>query len=351
MRVRHKNDQCLNCQAPLTQLENYCPHCGQENTHYHLSLKDLIKDAFANYFNIDSQLIRTFIPLIIKPGHLTLAYIEGRRKEYMHPVRFYLILSLFFFFFFAKSIELDALKFNPIVNKTTNNQNGLNVNFNYGGQQNDKTGKLPNSLENTVDSTQRDPVPQKKELIKMSFFGTNLHVDDDKIMEWLKNPDMTSGALLDSLQVSEKTPFNLHVAGQVLKIMKNDTKILVDEMIRNIPIMMFILIPVLALLLKLAYIRSQKLYIEHLIFAFHWHTFLFCIFGILLALQYLFGLPEAFGLLILVIYLVYTYIAFKQVYQQGWFKTLVKINLVLLSFGLVNSFASALEILVSFLIV
>ena len=43
-------------------------------------------------------MLRTGYALVLKPGRLTRAYLEGRRARYVSPFKLYLFMSLIFFF-------------------------------------------------------------------------------------------------------------------------------------------------------------------------------------------------------------------------------------------------------------
>jgi hypothetical protein len=86
---------CLNCGAGL--VGQYCGQCGQRARSRLISMWELTRDAFGDLFELDSRLWRTLIPLLARPGRLTRDYLEGRRARYMPPFRMYLVLSLVFF--------------------------------------------------------------------------------------------------------------------------------------------------------------------------------------------------------------------------------------------------------------
>jgi hypothetical protein len=95
---------------------------------------------------------------------------------------------------------------------------------------------------------------------------------------------------------------------------------LITETLRNLPKVMFVLLPLYAFLLKLVYIRRKRFYVEHFVFALHLHAFMFLLFTVMLLLRSVDFLP---GVLFLWMCL-YSWIAMKRVYGQGWFKTTVK---------------------------
>ena len=65
--------------------------------------------------------------------------------------------------------------------------------------------------------------------------------------------------------------------GSALQRMKSNPQLMFDKFKENRPKVIFLLMPVFALLLKLLYVRSKSLYIKHLVFSFYFHSFVFFI--------------------------------------------------------------------------
>ena len=94
------------------------------------------------------------------------------------------------------------------------------------------------------------------------------------------------------------------------------------QIISSFPLMLLAMIPLLALFLKLLYIRRKKYYVEHLVLNFHNHSFMFFL------LSFIFLLPEGlfesiipFGVIGVLIFL---FLTMKRYYGQTFFKTFVK---------------------------
>ena len=105
--------------------------------------------------------------------------------------------------------------------------------------------------------------------------------------------------------------------------------------------MMFVLLPIVALLLKLFYIRSKRYYVEHFVFMLHIHAMVFV--AMLLFLLLVFGtmhLPwlEPFkdkaGSVILWYVMIYLFLAMRFFYRQSWFKTALKFFLLVFSYSI-----------------
>ncbi|MEW5799086.1 MAG: hypothetical protein AB1728_08775, partial [Bacteroidota bacterium] len=114
-----------------------------------------------------------------------------------------------------------------------------------------------------------------------------------------------------------------------LNRMKANPQVFFDKLKEYRPKIIFLLLPVFALLLKLVYVRSKALYIKHLVFAFYFHAFvffvLFCV--DLMELSNIEILDSTSSLLLIAIP-VHLYYGMKNVYQQSILKTVMKLFLV-----------------------
>lgn len=95
-KLEKKVNHCLNCNFTLEDNFTFCPECGQSSAS-HEKLSSLFSHFLADYFTFDSKIVRSILPLIVKPGFLTQEYIAGKRISYIQPLRLFLFLSIIFF--------------------------------------------------------------------------------------------------------------------------------------------------------------------------------------------------------------------------------------------------------------
>ncbi len=113
----------------------------------------------------------------------------------------------------------------------------------------------------------------------------------------------------------------------------------------NIPKMMFIFLPLIAVVMFVLYLGSGRYYVEHLLFFVHFHAFFFVCGIAILVLERTSsmlvdtvvgsGLKTAENILtaVLMFYVpYYLYRAMRRVYGQGRFVTLVKYSLLLIGY-------------------
>jgi hypothetical protein len=86
---------CLNCGRPLTG--NFCAGCGQKRSAVDLTLAAFLHEATHELVNWDGKIPSTLKALILKPGLLTVDFLEGRRARWLSPLRIYLMCSVAYF--------------------------------------------------------------------------------------------------------------------------------------------------------------------------------------------------------------------------------------------------------------
>ncbi|NVJ45960.1 MAG: DUF3667 domain-containing protein [Cytophagia bacterium] len=360
---KRRSSTCNNCGSHLEEEYNFCPSCGQSNSDNNVTFSTLITEFLDNYFGIDSKMAHSFMPFLFKPGALTNRFHEGKVKHFIHPVRLYLVMSLFYFFTISyllsdfnlqtlndeaelTSASIEALKENGRLkqlpdsvrfslvedsliqrygNVTTFDQLVDSLNADYGD---DFIEDLTVSLSSVV-------VPPRKEERTM-----------EKLHRFARDTRMPDSVFWDSLSGGENLNITLfkgsnksRIQQQVRKIFKNDEGFK-GFVLGNLPLMMFILIPLFAGVLKLIYVRRKHLYIKHIVHALHIHSFAYLIYGLgLLIIFKLIGentfpngdyeaLRAIIFFALFVLTSTYAYISFLKVYKQGWLKTLVKFNIV-----------------------
>jgi quinol monooxygenase YgiN len=329
---------CLNCGTTLGG--QYCPKCGQRAHSRLISVWELIRDAFGDLFELDSRLWQTLLPLVIRPGRLTQDYLLGRRARFMPPFRTYLVLSVVFFLvaFFDPREELGLL-FEPEAESTEqaeeSDQNAAEI----------REGVLQELAEQGITVGDKELLEDPQ----VDDTGNSVAVD-------ITDGESDSGCDVSDIESADIpqwlsrriTPERLQLVCE--RIRADDGRALLDKLLDNVPVALFILLPLMALVLRVLYPLSKRYYVEHLLFVVHYHAFFFLI----LTLQILFArfatlvsIPEnatdiaLFGASLYIP--VYLFRAMQRVYGQGRFITTLKFIFLVLSyflgFGLMFAFA------------
>ncbi|SFW28499.1 Protein of unknown function [Sinomicrobium oceani] len=330
MKNKEKLPYCLNCGADLGEAQNYCPVCGQENWDQKVPLKTFISDFFSTYFNFDSTFFKTVPAFFFRPGKLTNLYNQGKRRVYLNPIRLYLVMSIFYFFavsliiprnFFDRVMTTDYLGMldenialqdtlvaqdHPENNKRAEIDSVLRVAGN-------KNPSVLSGLDTLVTKLRKDP-ENKTGWRELKILAQDPAVSDTTFARAWGESNLKG---LDFANIETRRNF---VANSNLFLL---------GFARNLPVMMLFLLPFFALMLKLLYIRGDRYYVEHLIHGLHLHSFAYLIYGLGITLIY-FGVGDATWVSIILFMLVstYAYISLLNVYGQGWFKTLLKFNVL-----------------------
>ncbi|MFO0573898.1 MAG: DUF3667 domain-containing protein [Polyangia bacterium] len=269
--MTRKTERCLNCDEPSPGA--YCASCGQRNADYRVSLRELLGDALDGLFQLDSRITRTFVPFLFRPGFLTREYCAGRRTRYTSPLRVYLLLSVVYFF------TLPLLRLDSAIQ--------------LGGG--DKPGGVKVARRIEVRTLDVDRPPE----VHSGVDWLDRHIGSQLMLLKKLPPDEAKRRFVDSF---------LSQASKVL----------------------FVLLPLFAVLLKILYLRSRRFYIEHLTFALHVHAF-----GFFLLLLCLIPQVRAHAGLVVLVFFAHLSAALRAVYGQGWVRTLFKSGVLLFLYSIV----------------
>jgi hypothetical protein len=340
---------CLNCNVENETTFQYCPNCGQKNTNGKITFSELWSEFKDAAFNIDSRTGRTLKNLFI-PGKLTLEYFSGKHRQYVHPLRLLLVLSILVI------IAMSFQKFESATNHSWNVKERIQKNY--------ERQRLFGILENIVVSTNAIFPEQQTEIITDTILTTfedslrsllfessnkfenrngDRYGDSIDLNQYVRffsehkeniskhdflnmSEDELVGVYKKEAGVLERTYFK-----QKVKFI-NDESLLSATIIGHTTWAFLLMMPCLALILYLLYIRHSYFYIEHLIFTFHLQSFLFFVLAILIVGLNVF--PWWIPLMLMTIIWVYLYISMRTVYKQSYGKTFLKFLLLNVSYGI-----------------
>ncbi|CAM4111141.1 DUF3667 domain-containing protein [Cytophagaceae bacterium 50C-KIRBA] len=230
--LRRETD-CLNCENEVTA--RYCSHCGQENREPYESFWSLVIHFIEDITHFDGAFFRTFKTLIFSPGSLTQAYLAGKRSSYLHPIRFYLFTSAFFF------LTLFYV-FQPLQFRLNKNSKAIEV----------------VSFEVKIDK--RDAYLNSNEL---QSYRTN----QAKLSETERDSPFFQNIIVHFFELQKKYPDS-----------QQFYKALYDGVSHKMSQVLFITIPLLALILQVVFLRRKHFYfMHHGIFVLHMATSLFVV--------------------------------------------------------------------------
>ena len=360
--VERKEKDCLDCGA--TVYGRYCHVCGQENIEPKETFWHLVTHFTYDVTHFDGKFFSSVKYLLLKPGFLSKEYVRGKRMSFLNPIRMYVFISAFFFLFFF-SVVLPSFN----TSKESNNLSYKKVKENISARieklqkemKDEDTASIQRqTLQHVVGLLQQDLQTISKDtthLNDLNYYNNVEFVTVDKKYTSLAGYDSVQRALpVDRRDSWLKKVFSRKIL-QIKDRYQNKNDELTEkifEIFRHLfPQMLFVSLPLFALLLKLLYIRRKKFfYVDHVIYSVHLYCAMFILMFVLMSLsqlhdfRYLHWLDYISALLW--IYIVwYIYKSMKVFYNQGVGKTILKFFLLLFMSTIVMSMLFTLFILLS----
>lgn len=358
---------CANCgySFPADTPAEFCPRCGQQNHEVNISFGHLVEETLEGLFHFDGKVFRTAGLLLFRPGVLTRQFLEGRRMPYVPPVRLYVFLSFVFFLLLSSATKPEHGRERP-VQLFTRQAASLTKSANDSARQQEQ--QVLRALAETATPARRDSLrrafatsvrqragqqplqaaalsqPHKDSAArKRPDTGFNISVMGLRLTEEevAQLPEDITQAQVDSvLRSKSATPgfWNRLGVKRAVHWHHVTSEEAVHQILRGLSLLIFLIMPLAALLLKGIYFRQHRHYISHLIFTVHVHCFLFVYFGVVLLLSKLSFLAwaEDYVLLLPAVYFV---VALRNFYLQSWLKTALKSLLLGISYGFTLSLA------------
>ena len=331
---------CQNCEQVYEKGFQFCPHCGQK-TNDELTIGVLFYNTISNYFSFDARFLKSFLPLMFRPGYLASRFLQGKRLLYLHPAQMYLFISVIFFFIISFSTRDLLSKANEI------NQKVVDA---------DPITDAIDSSKQGLDSLQIEkmmkPLEQNKELLGLneedlkltdSIIKANANANNKNNITWDFNKKkvdslIAAGAdediILKEMGMSENPGFfERRIFENALRLTKGrGAGGIVQAFFDSIPISMFFLLPLFAFILKIFYFNKGK-YAHHLVFSFYFFSYLFTVFSILFAVnRFIYDIPDWIDWLVAISTYFYFLIALIKFYKQNWFLSWIKSGIITFSF-------------------
>ncbi len=349
---QRKEKDCLNC-GTIVQ-GKYCHNCGQENIVPHETFWHMVKHFLYDITHFDSKFFDSMKYLLLRPGFLPQEYIKGRRASYLNPVKKYVFTSaIFFLLFFSFFLKKDT------------------ISINISGQVSADDKLLIKKFVEDELAKDTGNIKWKDALVKINDTANVLRYQDVASF-WSKSATMRFGnkiykglAHYDSVQSmlpsGEKDGWLKRIVIrktlQVNEKYKDDPRTgfnkLRDSVFHKLPYLLFVSLPLFALILKLLYFRHKELYyVDHGIFSIYHYIFTFILLLFVFSLDKLNNLVgwsflETIMGLIFLSGGFYLYKSMRKFYKQKRAKTILKFLLLNIAGLVMMAFLFALFVLFS----
>jgi hypothetical protein len=331
---QRKEKDCLNCGA--TVQGKYCHVCGQENVEPKETFWHMVTHFFNDITHFDGSFFITLKDLLFKPGFLSKEYMKGRRASYLHPVRMYVFTSAIFFllfFSFFTSVAFNSTLDDPL---TKEGRKALTEKIEKDFKKEPGKTELLQQLELLKDTTRSVTMNDVARLSTdniISFSGKNYRsiAEYDSLEKTL--PVAKRDGWLKRRSIKKIIDVNNRYRGNPEEGLNK----LFDSILHKLPYMLFVSLPLFALILKLVYVRrkwrKQFFIADHGVFTIHLYVFSFILLLLVFALN---ALKEATHwqfidwliFIFIMILFFYLYKAMRNFYGQGRWKTFFKFLLV-----------------------
>jgi hypothetical protein len=288
---------CGNCNAPLTG--PYCAQCGQHAHQSARSLGVVLHDGWDLLTHLDGRFWSTLRRLLSQPGRLTVDYFADRRARYVSPFRLYFVLSIAFFALAAANSTL--------ISKSTADG---------------RAALTPADVTDLQRELHQAP-PAIAEHVTATDTGVDVNLDANDCAKielrwpWLQARLRTAC----QRQIADNGRSAAHAFGSY------------------VPKMMFVFLPLMALIMMPLYRTPRRYYVEHLVFFLHTHAALFLVMiGDMLlgiaarVLPYLSGVASAGDVAAACYAVWYVYRAMRRYYGNRRALTLAKLAVVGLAY-------------------
>lgn len=326
----HREPRHATCPNCGTRIEGpWCYQCGQNQKGINRFFLSLLNEAFDDVFSLNSRTVRTLKYLIFRPGFLTTEYFAGRRARYLPPVRLYLITSVIFFLYLSL-------------------QNTLS-----------DSSPMLFSLETPPDEA-RQELDDTSSGLEQRIAELEARGGGNKVDEKIVTDLETAGKELENLSDEEAADLKISLpwltedeekilADNLMaraKKAEENPGALADALIDIAPPILFVILPLFAILLKVFYPGTGRYYSEHLILAVHNHSFLFValLFSQLLeTFEDTFVAPAtgAVDTALQIWIPVYMYLSLRRTYEQGYGVTAIKFVFLFLGYQIFFGMALA----------
>jgi len=360
--ARHALTHCENCAAELHG--EFCHACGQSVHNPIRHAGHAVEEFFEAFWHLDGRVFRTLRDLL-SPGRVAINYLAGHRARYIAPLRLFVVLSLLTFFIGAATVHLDETEVVDVNDSAARIEAATSV---------AEVEQLRDELLAGIDKARADTADVPG--VDFALVGAEARIRGaaaNRLVELGQSPDEQAADAAvgadtasardddDGLRINlfghsgawdpETNPVVIdwwpnfanawlnRKVGNIERTMESEDfaspEFWVQGVMAAAPTALFLLVPVFALLLKIVYLFSRRLYLEHLVVALYSHAFLLLALATLFVLSLLgdwLGATSVWvGIVIALAWSgvfawmgLYLLLMQRRVYRQAWWLTLLK---------------------------
>lgn len=363
--------KCLNCNHEKPETDAFCRHCGQKHTRLSDGLGYFVADLCTSFFSVDGRAFKTLWALFVYPGKVAEDFLQGRRVRYISSAQLYLVSGFLFFLalgnwievpeinnisdeFWASARELDEIeslgddsqrvtaekavgdagmvdldKIGPSGElrnvDLSKRATGAGTESRSGAGETDKSSNLVNRRSDRVFFDAATRADMYYQVHEVTVGNQRIWISFSQFRDFATQSDSAiRGFFADQgLELSERT----------VEIIRNCAVLTTDfgmsrfvgSIVAVVSQVALLMLPTLALMLRILFWRSSRSWLSVFIVSAHLHAAIY----LLLALLLTFGVTVDWLFLIAIPLLIYFSLGtFRRVFRESWFWTIFKASLV-----------------------
>jgi hypothetical protein len=334
--------RCQNCGAEL--LGHFCHRCGQQDFDFHRSFGHVFLEALESLFHFDSKFFRNIVTLLLRPGQLSAEFNAGKRASQVPPFRLYVFVSFLFFFirFLGSGPDESGI---ALIGPGAESRAGLTEALrSLADETTDPVAKqrLQATAARLGDPALKDAALTREEMgdLKAALIGRARQEQvgaETRRKKGASDSDWVKDAVKDK---KADTPLGRLVAEKAKFVIQHREEI-EEAFVHALPKMLLVCLPFFALYSRMLFPRGGLVYIQHLIIALHFHTFVFLCWLVLDGWSGLLGLwRPGLGYIVSLIcwwwILQYPFVMLRRLFGQPWISNTLK------GFALVGAYSCTL---------
>ncbi len=319
------HSHCENCHEKLAG--PYCHRCGQHDFEFHRSFWHVFLEALENLFHFEGKFFRNIVTLLFQPGRLSADFNAGKRASQMPPFRLYVFVSFVFFLL----VFLDGSRRGTTTARASEGDTVVAANV----------GEAWREFARSMDSEDwNDPAKVNQAVRQLAEKTTGAppisSTDGAEPADGLP-VDPSLSPVAEPVIATAPAPASPEDDG-LIHYLKQQARRLDDPAHRqrlgnsiksHLPHMLMVCLPFLALYTRVLFRKSGQVYLQHLVVAVHFHTFIYL--WVLFARGWValtalpgWGLEGPVGFLCNAWLGLYPLLMLRRLFANSWGKTFVK---------------------------
>lgn len=265
-----------------------------------------------------------------KPGLLARRFVDGKRLSYLHPAQFYLFISVVFFFIFSFTIRKADNEVSKAIEQGFNKEvslDSLNVKMDSVDLEATKKALKENQYQTGMSDEEIEAIDSVVTGNQIISAGTSLNFQQELLDSLIASGAPQAEKLMAMGKKEDTGVFITKVYTQLLKLYEQRGGGILQTLYDTIPIAMFFMLPLFALLLKLFYWRRGT-FAHHMVFSFYFFTFLFTTFCVLILANTFLDFPTWINVLVFLSLIIYLTLALRRFYESHWLGAFFKANFI-----------------------